>query len=548
MLMNVHIPCLLTALVLAVLSPAGSFAQPDHQRLLDTAVVANGVLPGYLTASREHVLRMQYGPVLEMHRYGEDGTPRWWKGYTVEGVAWNTSVVCSDGADGALVLGNVTVEDRNGPDPRLVMMHMAVDGDGAVQESAFLEFDLDPELAVEFQPIPRMVPVSDGGMFLVVAAADIGYPELFIAKRSATGAIEWARGLGDASSGSASPWGDPATKVCSDGEAGLYVVRRDLGSTSLLAARIGQDGSLLWMKRFEDPDGYAVETYDIASSPSGELLVLGRMLGIGLPSGGTLQTISPQGSMTSWNRYQWDIGRRLFVLADGSMAAVKIPSIYRLDGTGSVLWAKTFEDWVIDPHQYIFAMTNMEVHQGRLWMQGVLRRILIQFNTQRLLPAFATHPLDSISGCQWAEVDGFLSTALDTSTFSVSAIAEQLLQVLDERVQNTPVQVVVTVPDRHDPIPFCDQVVSFPEFAPRRSGFRVLANPVERGSAIEVRDALPGLFTLTDPRGRMLWEYRLNSAATRLTLPQTPGIAGLYHLRWVPGDGGYGTAVKVLVY
>lgn len=546
--MIAHPTHVLLLLLLFVLRPTATMAQPNHQRLLDSAVVANGVLPGYLTASGEHVLRMQFGPVLEMHRYAADGTAMWWNSYVVEGTAWNTSVVVSDGDEGAVLLGNATVEDREGPDPRLVVMHMAVDGDGMVEQSALLEYELDAAAAAEFQPVTRLVRASDGAVYMIVASVDIGHPQLLILKRSQEGVIEWARGLGDPVSGSASPWGDPATMVCADGAGGLYAVRRDLGSTSLLAARIGSDGSLLWMKRFDDPAGYTVETYDIARSVSGELLVLGRMLGTGLPSGGTLQSISPEGGLTAWNRYQWDIGRRLFVLPDGSMAAVKLPGIYRLDAAGAVLWVKSFEDWMIDPHHYIFAMTNMEVENDRLWMQGVLRRILVQFNTQRLLPAFATHPLDSIEGCQWAEDIGFGSVALDTSVMPSSFITGSVMQVLDGRVQSTPVVVSLTDPGRRHLIPFCDQVVSVPAVAPQNRGFRLIANPVERGAAIEVRDASRGLFTLTDAQGRLMWQFRQNTSMERIELPSAPHVSGVHHLRWVPVDGGLGSTVKVLVY
>lgn len=547
--MSEHFTGLLPALLLVAAHPLAGMGQSNHQRLVDSAVVANGVLPGYFTASGGHVLRMQYGPALQMHHYAEDGTALWWNSYAVEGTAWNTSVVMSDGADGAVLLGNVTVEDSEGPAPRLVVMHMAVNGDGEVQQSALLEYELDAATAAEFQPVPRLVRASDGGMFMIIASVDIGHPQLLVVKRSQEGVIEWARGLGDPGSGSTSPWGDPATMVCADGASGLFVVRRDLGSTSLLAARIASDGSLLWMKRFEDPEGYAVETYDIACSGSGELLVLGRMLGTGLPSGGTLQSISPEGDLTAWNRYQWDIGRRLFVLADGSMAAVKLPGIYRLDATGAVLWVKSFEDWMIDPHHYIFALSNMEVEHGRLWMQGVLRRILVQFNTQRLLPAFATHPLDSIEGCQWADGSGFGYTALEVSALVSTSLAGGPMQVLDDGVQSNPVLVTVSDPGRRELMPFCDQVVSVPVIAPHNSSVvRVVANPVERGTTIEVRDASPGLFTLTDMHGRTLWQYRLNAAMARVALLPAPHAAGVHHLRWMPLDGSLGATVKVLVY
>ncbi|MEX1132558.1 MAG: hypothetical protein WEC15_04980, partial [Flavobacteriales bacterium] len=242
------------------------------------------------------------------------------------------------------------------------------------------------------------------------------------------------------------------------------------------------------------------------------------------------------------------IGRRLFVLEDGSMAAVKIPVVYRLDASGTVLWVRSFEDWVIDPHQYIFAMTNMEVEHGRLWMQGVLRRILIQFNTQRLLPAFATHPLDAIDGCQWAEATGFGFVALDITTMPSTSITGPIIQVLDELVRSTPVAVAVEDPGSRDLIPFCDQVVSVPVVASQSSGFRLVANPVERGAAIEVRDASPGLFTLSDAQGRSVWQYRVSATNDRVELPSAPRSAGVHHLRWLPTDGSSGATVKVLVY
>lgn len=526
---------------------ASAIAQPNHQRVLDTAVVANGVLPGYLTTTGEHVLRMQFGPALEMHRYAEDGTPLWGLQYTVEGTAWNTSAAIGDASVGGVVLGNAEVFDREGPDPRVAVFHMGVGADGAVLDAGRLELGIAPSIAVDLQPTTQLVRSSDGATFILIGSADPGHPLLLIVKRSATGGLLWARGLGDTLIGTTAAWGDPNTRVCSDSQGGLFALRRGPFATSTWIARVNAGGDLVWLRSFEDPSGYSIDAYDIAPSSSGELLVLGRMFATGLPSGGTLQRISPQGELLRYDRYPWDVGRRLFVEEDGGMATVKTPWIYRLDDTGQVLWSKYFEGWMIDPHQYIFEMTNMEVQQGRLWKQGVLRKILVQFNTQRLLPAFSTHPLDSIVGCQWDGDDGFSPTALDVSAFTSTEISDNSLMDLDGSMQLLPAKVLTSVPNMLSPSPLCDQVVGITDTPFADHGPRLNSNPVLIGTALELLDVEPGAVVLMDAHGRSLWSGRVDTRQERLSIAPHDPATGLYYLRWVAADGSRAKVLKVVV-
>jgi len=526
---------------------AWAAAQPNHQRVLDTAVVANGVLPGYLTTTGEHVLRMQFGPALEMHRYAEDGTQLWGRQYSVEGTAWNTSAATGDASDGGVVLGNAEVIDREGPDPRVAMFHMGVGGDGAVLSAGRFELGIVPSIAVDLQPTTQLVKSSDGSTFILIGSADPGHPLLFIVKRSATGELLWVRGLGDTLIGTTAAWGDPNTRVCTDGQGGLFALRRGPFATSNWIARVNAGGDLVWLRSFDDPSGYTIDAYDIAPSSTGELLVLGRMFATGMPSGGTLQRISPQGDLLRYDRYPWDVGRRLFVEEDGSMATVKTPWIYRLDDTGEVLWSKYFSDWMIDPHQYIFEMTNMEVQQGRLWKQGVLRRILVQFNTQRLLPAFATHPLDSIVGCQWDGDDGFSPTALDVSTFTSTAPSGQSFMDLNGNVQQLPAEVQISLPNMLSPSLLCDQVVGVADIPPADHGPHLPSNPVMIGTAIELLDLEPGVVVLMDAHGRSLWSSRVETRHERLSIAPQHRATGLYYLRWVAADGSRAKVLKVVV-
>lgn len=530
-----------------VLLPAIVLAQPNHQRLLDTAIVGNGVLGGYLTASGEQVMRLQFGAALEARRFAEDGTPVWWHRYAVQGAEWNRSIALSDGAEGAVMLGNATVLDPGTPLSRVELVHFAVDGEGHISNSHTLQMAIDPLFASEYQPVIQLVRGSEQAMYLVFRSSFPGDPHLLIAKRNADGSIAFVRGLRDGSS-FGSTWGDPGTMVCADGAGGLYIAHRDLGATSTLAGRISSSGTLLWLDRFVDPDGYEVSAYDIAPSPQGELLLLGKMVSEELPSGGMLQTISPQGATLHLDRYHWDIGRRLYVLADGSMATVKEPWVYRLDGLGEVLWSRSFEDWVLGPHHYIFESTDMHVEHDRLWMQGVLRRILIQFNTQLSLPGFMTHPLDTIEGCQWDSLSSFGSVSIDVASLSSVPLDSVLFEVRDADAENNPVDVFVSQPDVRSTSPFCDLTVDMAEVEFASAPFRIFPNPVEHGANITVLEPVTGSYILSDASGRILWQFELRGKQERLELPISNAAAGVHFLRCIPSDSSLGSAAKVLVY
>lgn len=537
----------LELLVVCVLLPSIGMSQSQRQWLLDTAIVGNGVLGGYLTASGEQVMRLQFEATLEARRFAEDGTALWWKSYSVAGAEWNRSITLSDGAEGAVMLGNATVLDPGTPQSRVEFVHFSVDSLGQVSGAHRLQQAIDPLFSSEYQPVVQLVRGNEQAMYMVFRSSFPGDPHLLIAKRDPSGSIAFVRGLRDGSSfGSA--WGDPGTMVCADGVGGLYIAHRDLGATATLAGRISAAGTLFWTKRFEDPTGYEVSAYHIAPSPGGDLLLLGKMVGEGLPSGGMLQTISPEGATLHLQRYQWDLGRRLYVLADGSMATVKEPWIYRLDGSGEVLWSKSFEDWTLGPHHYIFESTDMQVEHDRLWIQGVLRRILIQFNTRRSVPGFMTHAIDTVEGCQWNSISGFGSESMDVAFLISSSVDSVLFETLDADVQNSPVDVVVAQPEVRFTSPFCDLTVGMAEMEFASVPFEVFPNPVQSGATIGLLDPLPGRYILSDVQGRILWQLELRGKRERIELPIVNAAAGVHFLRCLPSNGSLGSTVKVLVY
>jgi hypothetical protein len=538
-----------TLCFLLLLLPALSgnvFAQSGHQSYLDTSVVTDGVLAGYPIASGGEVLRMQYGPMLELHRYDADGLPMWWRGYSIAGATWEFGAVASDGDEGARMLSaprSVTTGQQ-----RVEFEVLSVDGSGTPQWSFGAAIDVSAVQGADMIPRLRLVRGIEGSCFVLLDSSDPGYGLLRIMKFSALGEVLWVHGVDENEPGAGPAWGSAGTLACSDGVGGLFLARHEPGAASLWVAHMDATGALLWTRSLDDPDGYTVDVFDMAVDAAGNVRVLGRMNGQSLPSGGLLLRLSGAGALLRADRYQWDIGRKLFILEDGSMAAVKIPWIYRMDTTGTVVRSASFQEWVIEPHLHVFSMTNMDVDHGRLWMQGALRRILIQFGTQRLWPAFASHPVDSIAGCQWESDLGFATTPLDTALFGTASWLPITALDLAGTFGAESVPVVLSDVDRHDPLPLCNFTVGLAEDAVAATPAMVLATTlVQRGTDLEFLELMPGTVEVRDVLGRLIMRQVVRSHQGRYGLSLPPEALGTMVVRWVATDGSSSSSAKFIV-
>lgn len=523
-------------------------AQSYEQRLLDTLVLTGGVLPGYLTSNVDHVLRMHYGPDLELHRFAENGTPLWWRRYYLNAITWEKSAVVSDGGEGAYMSADPTLTMDAVGMPLLTQFIAHVDGSGTPLWSVEVTWSIAISELDGLLPTTRLLRAADGGCIMVLSSSEPGYPNLLITRFSAVGEVLWSRVFNDPLWPLSPAWGSPDTHLCADADGGLYIARQDQGLGSVSLARINGGGDVLWIQRFAAPSGYSMETFDVALDHSGDVLVLGRLFGAELPSGGSLLRVSAAGELSHAGRYQWDLGRRLFVRSSGALAAVKIPWIYVFDEEGAVHRTHAFDGWVIEPHYFVFTMTNMEVAGEHLWMQGVLRRVLIQFNTQTSRPAFFTHSVDAIDGCQWTSGDGFGHSQVEPSEFLRESTHGAVTTDLVPRMTLLPRSMTLSIPSRLAPDPFCDQLVGLSaEPTPPSEGFRLEANPPLQSGLIQLLDVQPGTLRLMDLQGRLIWSGESSYFRESWSLP----VAGLHGhplvLHWCASDGSSVTVRKVLL-
>lgn len=537
-----------TLVLLTLLGTVRSASQTNAQHLLDTMVVTGGVLPGYFTASGEQVLRMQFGPAMELRRFAEDGTALWRQRYIVPFMDWSQSAVVSDGAEGAFIAGGPLLQVNGSGMPVLSQFLAHVGGTGQPSWSIDLVWDLDVIELDGLVPATRVVRTSDGGCMVVITSTEPGTRAVRLTKVAADGEVLWSRAFNDPMAEAGPAWGSTATLFCADDAGGIYLARHDQGPPALSVARVNASGDVFWVRRFSDPVGYTMEAYDIGTAPSGELLVLGRLIGPGLPSGGSIIRISAEGTLLRADLYQWELGRRLFVRADGSLATVSSPWLYLLDEQGSVSRTHTFEEWVIEPHRYVFTTTNMDVAHDRLWMQGVLRKIVIQFATQTSRPTFFSHPIGSVEGCKWTTGGGFGYTALVGSDFlredvngAVTADLLPLLNVL-------PSEIELSIPAQIDVESFCDQAVGIAVNAMvGPAGFRLASNPPVRSDVIDLLDVAAGTLHLHDLQGRSIWRGETTHGRDRWSIPVGVNASGLFMLHWRALDGASTTVEKVLI-
>jgi hypothetical protein len=537
-----------TVVLLTLMGSVRTLAQTNTQHILDTLVLTGGVLPGYFTASGEQVLRMQLGPAMELRRFAEDGTATWSRRYIVPVMDWSQSAVVSDGAEGAFMAGGPELQvDGNGM-PVLSQFLTHVEGTGSPGWSLVLEWALDALDLEGSVPTTRLIRTSDGGCIVVHASAEPGSLFVRLTKLSADGVVLWSRAFTDPLMEAGPAWGSTGTVLCADDAGGMYMARHDQGPAALSVARVNANGDVIWMRRFGDPAGYSMDVYDVAVAPSGELVVLGRLIGPGLPSGGSMLYISADGTLLRADLYQWELGRRLFARPDGAFATVKTPWIYLLDEQGSVYRTHAFQEWVIEPHQYVFTMTNMDVSNERLWMQGVLRRILIQFGTQTTRPAFFSHPIDAIAGCKWTMDEGFAFTGLGTSDFLREDVNGAVTVDLLPRLDVLPREIELSIPEHLDGAPFCDQAVGIVQYSSvEQPGFRMASNPPIESDVLELIDVAPGILHLVDLQGRTIWHGETTHARDRWIIPVGIRASGLFMLHWRALDGSSSTVVKVLI-
>lgn len=536
-------------LVLCTLICAGqNFAQTTPQHLLDTLVVTGGVLPGYLTASGEQVLRMQLGPAMELRRFSEDGTAQWWRRYIVPEMDWSQSTVVSDGGEGAFMAGGPELRLDGDGMPLLSQFLLHADGSGSPTWSVALEWELGVLDLDGLVPTTRLVRTSDGACIVVISSTEPGFAAVRLTKVAAGGEVLWSRAFSDPLAEAGAAWGNAATILSADDGGGVYLARQELGLAALSVARVNGGGDVLWVRRFSDPAGYAMETYDVALAPSGDLVVLGRLLGVGLPSGGSLVRVAANGTLLRADRYQWELGRRLFVRPNGSFATVKVPWIYLLDDQGGVLRTHAFQEWVIEPHRFVFTMSSMDVGHERLWMQGVLRRILIQFGTQTLRPAFFTHPIDDIQGCKWTMEEGFGFTELEVAAFVREDVNGAVTTDLLPLLSVLPSEIELSTPARYDAEVFCDQAVGIaPLTSLREAGFRLAANPPLQNDEIELLDVAPGTIYVHDLQGRSIWQGESEQLRERSSIPLGGRATGMLLVHWRALDGSSSTVEKVLL-
>jgi hypothetical protein len=523
-------------------------AQSSAQHLLDTMVVTGGVLPGYLTASSEHVLRMQFGPALELRRFSENGYALWWRRYIVPEMDWTKSEVVSDGSEGAFMAGVPVLQvDDNGM-PFLSQFLTHVDGDGTPGWSISLEWDLEAPELDGLVPTTQLIRTSDGGCIVVLSSLEPGFTMLRLTKLSSDGEISWSRAFIDPMAEAGPAWGSAGTALCADDAGGLYMARHDQGPAALSVARVNSNGDVFWVRRFSDPVGYSVEAYDVAMAPSGELMLLGRLIGLGLPSGGSLLRIASNGTLLRADRYEWELGRRLFARSDGSLATVKSPWIYLLDDLGIVYRTHAFQEWVIEPHRYVFTTTRMYVDNDRLWMQGVLRRILIQFGTQTSRPAFFSHPIDAIEGCKWTMAEGFDYATMVTSDFAREDVNGAVTVDLLPQLNVVAREIELSIPGQREVEAFCEQAVGIDtNNLVRQAGFQMASNPPSQNDVIELLDVAPGTLHLHDVQGRTIWRGETQYDRDRWSIPIGVRAPGLHMLHWRALDGGSSTIEKVLI-
>lgn len=532
------------SLLLGLLALEAS-AQDDRQRLLDTLVATGGVVPGWFTANGDHVLRMQANEVLQLRGYDPDGVPLWATAVQVQNEVWSSSKALGDGGDGALMVGALRLEQDGAGTPQLVMPALRVLSAGQVAWARVFRIPLDSEVLEDLQPAARLLRSSDGGWFVVIGSTAFVHPRAHVVKLNDQGQMEWVRGIGGMAWTSGAAWGSADVMLSPDQEGGLFISRYELFEERLYMLRMNASGAVIWHTYFGDIEGYALAPYDIATDLNGDLLLLGRVEGIDQPSGGLMARFSSQGEALEAFRYQWDVGTRLHVLPDGSMLAVKEPWLYRMDATGAVLWARSFQSTTIEAEQYLLAPTNMEVAHGRLWVQGVLRRILLQFNTQRLLPAFMDHPLDAIEGCQWETAGSFSRSALDAAAFVATALPPPEVVQL-EATMEVPELLVSEIPF-YWPASFCAQLVSVEESTANEEGPLVLGGSLSLDGLVVVQVPGAGRLEVCDTGGRVLRSEEMDRSSDRHALQLPAHIRGMLLLRWVARDGSAQRTGRVMI-
>lgn len=530
----------MSAWVVAAIACSTASAQDQREHVMDTLVATGGVLPGVFTSTGHHILASQFGERLRLLRYSPEGVPIWAGDKLLPGTDWSKGNSIATEEDGAILLGTTIV--TNSPQGAYVLgaPWVRVSGDGQVERAHRWEVELPADAAMDLQPEVELLDAGDASTFLVVRSADPLQPQLVIGRFNGLGQPQWVGVLGPAAD--EGPWGNASSRVAVDGSGGLLLVRHDAFQRGTHVLRVSALGQLTDAQFLEDAEGYALEVFDVKAGQDGGAVLIGRMLSADLPSGGTLIHLGDDGEVRAALRYPWDIGRRLHPLQDGAFLSMDHPWSYRIAASGHITYLRYLMDDIIDAELYEFVPAVIGVRSDALYMQGTLRRFLLQFGTQRLRPAFITHPVDAVEGCQWETSAGFLPVPLAEGTFRLGQIEQPVWTLLPGAGTLTDLQVQEQAVPLRQVGAYCDAIVGTPEVtSPATSGLYI-AGPVQPGAPLWVGGVSLGEVQVMDALGRMLAVTAVNAGQDLVQLALPPQAVGLLLVRWVAADGsGTGT-------
>lgn len=532
-----------TALAFALVACGSARAQFPLQLVVDSALALGAAMNGYVTEGFGQVIRAQQANALEYRAFDVEGLPLWQRRFETDWSDWVFGELVPSGASGSIACSSPLlslVPEQN----ELELALLAVDATGNAAWGKRLALGLPTEQP----PAPRLkcFPSADQGIFILQYTVAPGDPVLNVLKVSANGELLWAYALSQSNAAGTTAWGDGFTRAAPDPNGGILLARSEQALGHLDLVHLAADGTLAAAQRLQNLSEYGVELYDLVFETGTRVLLLGRLAASTAPSGGMLMALNENWEVDRLTRYQFDIGRRLFLVPGNGAVVMDAPWIYRLQEEGEVLRAWVLQNWTMDTYGYTRSLNSLAVKDGMLWMQGVLQQILIQFNTQRIMPHFALHLLDDPSGCQLDEVQGFGFTRMDPASLAATTPAPVLLTDLLPSITWSDLFVSVSDLEARVPIDLCLFTVGLEEEG-REPGFQVNGTVVEAGMPIQLSGLKPGVLSLHDAVGRVLWSGAVQAGDGRLELQPPTRTPGVYLIRWTAKDGSEGQVVRVVV-
>lgn len=530
---------------LACLALAGQhvLAQDAREHVMDTLVATGGVIPGVFTSTGEHVLAGQFGERLRLLRYTPAGVPVWATDKIFPGTDWAKATSIATDVDGAIMVGTATVSSPAPGSFSLAAPWVRIGSNGQVEQAQGWQVELPAVVATDLQPLVELLAASNGGTYMVVRSSDPLQAMLIVARFDGMGQPQWVGVLGPANG--EGPWGNSSTRVAVDAAGGLQLVRHDAFQRGTHLVRLAPEGQVSEVQFLEDPDGYDLEVFDAKVDQDGGTVLIGRMMSPDLPSGGCLIHLGSDGEVRSALRYPWDIGRRLWPLQDGSYLAMDHPWSYRIALNGQITYLRYMTDDILDAELYEFVPALVGVSTDVFYMQGALRRFLLQFATQRLRPAFITHPVDAVEGCQWETSAGFLPMILAPGTFRQGQVDQPFWSLLPNTGSLVDLQV------EEQPLPlrqvgaYCDAIVGLPDpVVPNASGLYI-AGPLQHGAPLWLGGVSKGEVQVLDPLGRILASTPVRIGQERVQVALPPNASGPLLLRWIAADGASSGTLRV---